>query len=767
MYSSVRDLTRSRLGATSISPVAAAVRINGLEWHSASLTYHQELVKIYYKHDYLTRGKTFAQALDEGPLRAALADVGLLRKFEINVTIVKEEVFLGKGARPWRAAVEGKKRIRVAVDPEWHEWHDTLLAKIAKHAGESAADVEFYDQTATRKKLSSDKAELAKELLYARGTGVYAVLIKKTSTSKKTSFGIMSQLGEAVKRELPAYKPRQRKPAFPDPVAAPIGNEVGSLAVAKRSAAGRKVAPVSAKPPTKPLTPIASRLTERISAELTKLTGQEAAKSGGKESVRDSYKSVKRVMKEPTALVHAAVHTAVTDDKLYTGADGGGAKSAADYWRKRKVNIGDLINKISRNVAEQVGELNAEGMFVTPKTGGARGSVSIGDAIAGTSASLRAQQKPEFSHDIARKAFTAATINAGIWDSFLDMVGYNGTYDDGGNDLGPCASFSDCSKVHGSNGLAHACLPDVPLCPPRVHIVPRHTGHVVPHHRHHRWAHGGHHNHHHHDDVVFQSVVVDLTEKHKNPRKRHGKRGGGSAAASKVTSVTSSSGVVHLHDGEDSSSDEEEHTMSRAIRRKSGKPFRSMSSPDDSDGSEDDSVSVVAPGAFLVGGGAGVAAVESKTAVSVSTVSMNEANYSNFLTVLKRSGRKFDKPCVVMCLPNSVLTGKNMEVFERHGGDAACAVFAEHYICHTRGPVRAFADLIDKTVNKIVLVSSTAVCWAIHAPAHTLAIADRFAHEIAHPRRCVKPVLMHCRGYPDYVHFVHVDVLHKYLPRNV
>jgi hypothetical protein len=764
MYSSVRDLTRSRLGATSISPLAAAVRINGLEWHSASSAYQPELIKIYYKHDYLARGKTFAQALDEGPLRAAMSDVGLLRKFEINVTIMTEEVFTGKGPKPWRAASAGQKRIRVAIDPEWAPWHDSLLAKLATHSGDSSSDVDFYDQAA-RKKLSADKAELAKELLYARGTGVYAVLIKKKQVSKTTTFGIMSQLGEAVKREIPAYKPRQRKPVFPDPVAAPIGSEAGALAasaIAKRSAAGRKVAPVSAKPPKKPLVPIASRLTERISAELTKLTALEASKNGS--STHDSYKSVKRVMKEPTALVHAAVHTAITDDKLYTGAEGAGAKGASDYWRKRKVNIGDLINKISRNVAEQVGELNAEGMFAVPKTAASTqgGSVSIGDAIAGTTASVRAQQqkKPEFSHDIARKAFTAATINCGIWDSFLDMVGYNGTHDDGGNDLGPCASFGECSKVHGCNGLAHACQPEVPLCAPRVHVVPSHKGHVVPHHRHHRWAHGGHQHHHRNDDVVFQSVVVDLTEKHKNPHKLHG--------GNKLASFSASSGVVHVHD--DSSSDEEEHTMTRAIRRKSGKPFRSVSSPDDSDGSDDDSIAVVAPGVFL-GGGSSVAVAASTKTVTKTTVvagaSMNEATYSNFLTVLKRSGRVLDKPCVVMCLPNSILTAKNMEVFERHGGDTACAVFVDHYVCHTRGPVHAFADLIDKTANKVVLVSETAVCWAIHTPSHVLAVADRFAHEIAHPRRCVKPVLMHCRGYPEYVQFMQVDVLHKYMPRNV
>lgn len=753
MYSHTVDVSQQLYGNVYVGQDFVQSRVNGPDWDRTARAYHPELRRLYHELAYAHRHVPFEYALDDGPMKRAVSDVGHRASFKLVVTVIDAELFEGKVAKPW-AAKALKKRIMVKVDPEWPHWYASLVNAVANHAGHALANLEvvLYSFVGKRK-LSSDKKILVPELIDARENGIYAVVkVNKTARSISSEF-----------TEIPAYAPRQLTRLHKSSADA-ISSEFSSAALAKKSKARRRGTPVAAitseaisKPPTKPLVSIASKLTERIGEELLAGASRAAAEHANKDT---AAKSVKNLIRDPV-FVHDAIHRAVMDDKVYIGE---GVQSATAYWENRGINIGDVITAASAHIGTQLHEVKPAAFFAAAKR-------TLG-STANISDELGMRKKTAFSEEIARKALSAATINCGLWDSFLHVVGYHGTHDDGGHDLGPCASLTKCANVRAGGLLADACEPSVEICPPKVHRAPRHCPELFGPLLH---RHNGHHhsrNNHHHDDnnIVVQSVVIDVSDRHRSGRRhRHTKRVVHDAVTPSAAKAVIASKTTDVFSD---SSDDESLTLDRAKRRSKGRPFRSTRSPADSDDSGDDldhsKLSTVLSTKTTM-----FASVSAKTSAISSEVYLNEGNFSNFLYVLKRS-RDVSKmpPCVVMCMDNTVLHNKNLEVIKKNGGDAACAKFMKHYVCiprvggrHHHGPFGLFGDLIDKAAGKVVFIAESAVYWAIHVPSHTLIAAAHAAHEIAHGHLLVKPHLLRCRGFPEHVRFVHVGVTHRYMPR--
>lgn len=714
-------------GRTSLSLTGALRSANRTDWaRICSGTYRSELVTLYKHSGLAQRGVSFVAAVSSGQLSPMGKEIGVLEAFRTKVIVTDRNSLAGAvGHRAWESKRRFKK-IMINVDPHDDHWLVRFVRKILKHyesnhSLHSRLSVELYEKGA-EKRLSSEGRVLMGQLMANPSREIYAIVVESSTVQD---------------RPVPPEYVRRTLKKREEPAAKPVEQPVLSKAAARRAKRKERMikAPlqsqhkeVTLKMPEKPLEGLSNIISERISSELYESASETYRKSLETGNHKSARSAVDALIADPMFVAHS-VAKAMTDDSIYSKVDAS-TPTAAAYWSKRGANIGDMINTVSTSISRSVTDMNASAMFkpVDMKTKLAHDTgkaLPIGD-------DQNARVGKPFNGDIAKKAFSDATIGCGIWDSFKDWLscGINACGDNGGPDFGPTTSFcGNHYRFAPFHGHCDSLLP-------RVHCVPHRC----------------------HDDknVIKQKVVLRIHGARRKAKKHHNH------------GVVAVGGVPHVVAvpvaGEDSdSSGDEEVSYDRAMRKHHGLAYRNVHSDgeeDDDDNDEDEFL----PSAVVV---------KEKVATTVTATTdygyghIDQVKYSNFLSLVKESGHLNDtRPYVLLALDNGLLTANNMAKIR--ASKEGVKGFISRYMVHCHSDAR---DLHHSCFRHPTLLGGALLVSAagVHFAAHTVATGARLVlaagaalgHATLHAVH-----FLTCPVLPGHVRFLPFHYLHHHFPKH-
>lgn len=570
-------------GHTTLGAHKEVNAVNGAHWHIGKTVYRKDLLEVYTNQGYAARHLSFAEAAQKVPaMKALVSRVGLFEPMTIKVLVPNPSA----ARQPFRHS-HRFVRLRVRVNPSDKEnWRQHLLHTVLSHDG-------VTKMVGTKRSaaifVGNNRVDDSGALL--------GILMRNKDTELRIE---PSDDGPVISRPSP-YTARA---LVAEDMQAAFGTMVKQVAHVPPPARQRAPKALSAaasssalpKEGARPTSHIERRALELIGAELAASIERVTAGASRKECVRISGELIGDPMQ-----VSLAVERAIHNKELYIGEEVTDAKA---FWKKRNVNMGELVNEISGRVHAQISEsIDADGFFRTEKKGH-KGAAHIGSEMGGAAPSL-------FVPGVARAAVEREAIACGLVECFRKIIGidHHHHYDNGGPDLGPCAPLSLHAHRGRCGGLATAAIEAVV---PHAHRCVR----TLPHHSHH---HG--HGHHHCNDknVIEQTVVIEID----NKRRKHKKKHTDTVVAAARGAVVAKKVVT---EEDEHSSDEEDVLLSRTQRKKAGLPAHSKFSDDECDAPTLSNCQV-----------------------------LDESKYSNFLALVRKSSRS--KSCVYLALSNDVLDG--------------------------------------------------------------------------------------------------------------
>lgn len=748
-YGSLRSLRRFRAA-------------NRLDWGQInSGAYRTELVALY-QHSRLARsGVSFESAVTTGRLAGVAKELGLFEEFRLRVVIVNAGTDAkGVGYAPWEPGYF-LKRIMLSVDPcDAEHFLVRLERKILAHyepdaeALHSGLVVRLYEGG---RELSTEPAKLLGQLMAMRSREIRAVVIRTQSVvSRPVPPAYVRRVLKAVEVSGGGGKAiaMVEQKTFATKSAARRAKRRERLVGAPLQAGKAGAESDAFKAPSQPLTGLAKDLCERIGQELygsaSATYARELEKPGG--SHKAARAAVDALIADPL-FVNGAVSRAVRDDAIYAKADEA-APTASAYWAKRNMNIAEMINSISSNVARTVGGTKASVLFkpadksktsIAAAASAAAATDTTGQLlIAGDSNGVRLG-KP-FTGDIAKKAFSDASIGCGIWDCFKEWCGFNAHCDD------DALGYPTAQHCHPFLGSGHSLLPRVHCVPPRCHS-----------------------HHAHEKNVIKQKVVVRIHAARRQAKRAHRRGGQHQQPAAENVRVVPAAVTA----GEDSdSSGEEDMLLDMAHRKEAGLPYRHINSDGEEDEDADDGGDKDEFCPHLLAAKKGVSVKETtemKTVTKMDTGSakvkhIDSVKYSNFMKVVHESGclsaADSASPFVLLALDNSVLTDANLARIRN--SKEGCAGFIRRYkvACHPDARDLSHPCFRHPTiVGGVLLVSAAGVHFAAHAAAAgaklVLAAGAVLTHATLHTVHFVTHPHL-----PAHVHLLPFPALHHHFPKH-
>jgi len=720
-YGRVRNQAYAQLfGQTSLNPVGVLRSANRTDWAKiCSGAYRTELVTLYKHAGLALRGVSFVDAVSSGQLAPLGKEIGIFESFRTKVIVTDRNSLSNlPGYRAWEPGRRAKK-VMISVDPcDQH----ALLRLVHKVLGHYEPDplrhkdltVEFYERGGEKR---IDGKALMRYLMANPSREIYCLVAVSDTVQirevppayarkvlKRLEATVTKPAEEPALSKAAIRKARRKERAIKGPIHG------------QQKASGTLV-------PDKPLEGLAKDLSERISSELyeqASATYRAGLEAGNHKSARSA---VDALIADPI-FVSRSVAKAVTDDALYAKADPSNPTAAA-FWSKRGANIGDMINTVSTSVSRGVSDMNAGAMFKPLDCRTKSFATDTGKALP-IGEDQNAKVGKAFTGDIARKAFSDATIGCGIWDCFRDWLGcgVNACGDGGGHDFGPAGA------------LHYRCAPFSQHCGaplPRVHCVP------------HRCR----------DDrnVVKQKVILRIHGSRRKAKHSH-HHGVAVGAAPHVVVVPTA--------GEDSdSSGDDEVSYDRAMRKQHGLAYRNVHSDGEEDedrGDEDE---------FFPATTSVTDKITTVVAVSAHDNHIDQARYSNFLSLVKESGHLNDpKPYVLLALDNTILTASNMTKIK--ASKEGCRGFVSRYMVYCpkdASDLRHHCFRHPGIAGGVLLVSAAGVHFAAHA-------AETGAHLVLATGSALSGATLRavhflgCPLVPRHVRLLPFHYLHHHFPKH-
>jgi hypothetical protein len=727
-FNRIRNYAYAQLfGQTSLSPVSVLRSANRTDWSKiCSGAYRTELVTLYKCAGLAERGVSFVDAVSAGQLSAVGKEIGIFESFRVKVIVTdRNSLANAPGYRAWETKRRFKK-VMIVVDPGDENWLPRLIRKVLGHYESNPAfhpnlDVDFYERGG-EKRIGDSK--LLRYLMANPSREIYSLV--EMSTTVRTRPEIPMYVRKTLKMREAAVVKIAEEPTLSKAAARRARRRERMI---KAPMQGQQKA-VALKMPEKPLEGLSKDLSERISSEMFDQASATYKKTLNTSNHKNARAAVDALIADPM-FVTRSVAKAVTDDSLYAKTSPS-TPTAAAYWSKRGANIGDMINTISTSVSRGVSDMNAGAMF---KSIDSKASASKTFADTGKSLPIGEDQNASigkaFTGDIAKKAFSDATIGCGIWDCFKDWIGcgVNACGDNGGHDFGPANDVCLTGAPH------YRCAPFYDHCDsllPRVHCVPHRC----------------------HDDrnVIKQKVVLRIHGARRKAKHSH-HHGVAVGVAPHVVAVPVA--------GEDSdSSGDEEVSYDRAMRRQHGLAYRNVHSDGEEDDDCDDEDEFCSD----------MTSIEKKVETTVITSGhghIDQVKYSNFLSLVKESGHLSDsKPYVLLALDNNVLTASNMSKIR--ASKEGCRGFVSRYMvyCHKDAHDLHHPCFHHPTLlGGVLMVSAAGVHFAAHAAeagAHlVLATGATLAHATLHAVH-----FLTCPLFPHHVRILPFHYLHHHFPKH-
>jgi hypothetical protein len=708
-------------GSTSLylTKRAKEARVNGKDWGRIQQMYQSGVVEEYRRVGFADRGLSFGYVLNKGLLRSSIERHGLFRSFNIYVRAYRDS--LPDGSRPW---LDRGVKLVLTVHPE----DPDFFARLSQHVSDRFShDSDRHFSVAL---VSSSKSGVVID----QSTPAPVALSLLMNSPAYDFVAVVGQgLGErrAIAQEF--VPPRRAK--LIETCAARPASPAKQRKHPKRhrhrnNHRADKNAPIRQSLEERDLPAIAHQLTEQIASEMSRahkrVVHSSSSSSSGKKS---SVKTVSKKLIGDQLFVSKAVQAAVLNDSLYKVH---GAAGARDYYGKRNINIGQLINDLTVQIQSELKGIDPSPMFK-------RESAPIGAEMGSSGKNAYASV---LSEEASEKIFHSAVIGVCLLDKFKEWSGYYGSTDDGGPDQGPSSSLKRSAYRHSAfvpreQSVAH----------PPVHAraycdhAPADEPEVV------EESGGG-------PSIISQSVFVRRSGDH------HDHNG---------HSCNTHRKHYDCHSGsESSSSDEEERLIKRAHRKKHGGGITSESSASSGSDSDDHRRRNASNKHAHEKSAVRTPSPPPPPPEKISPVARDGSEeHGNFLKVLGAAKIHFETPCLVLAPHNSVFNDDNLEAVLRavKSGKKSYKDFALNYIVKLGD--RKHFDLVCSHQQHVKLVSQGGVVFEVDQPGRRLLVARKYASAFKtdEPRLRLSDKLFSVGGYPEHVQFLTLKVLHQSFPR--